>query len=145
MKISTGQKNLFPRPLTVTAVALLLILVGIGANLYFAPDNIKFISKSRGTPLEYGYVVYTHLLWLVLAVAGFGLLKGSRWSRPLLIVALIGMLLVAVFETFEFGALVTPAFVYCLIIWLLFRPKSNRFFESRRAPIEHQAKADGAD
>lgn len=121
------------RPLTVTIIAIVMIVIGIGANLYFAPDNYKFISRGRGTPLEYGYVVYTHLLWLTLAVAGVGLLKALRWSRPLLIVALIGMLLVTAFETFEFGAFVTPAFVYCLIIWLLFRPKSNAFFEARPA------------
>lgn len=112
------------RPLSVTLVALLLIVAGAVGLVYHARE-IDFRQPFHDD------TVSVELVRVVAIVAGVFLLMGRNWARWLA-VAWIGFhVVISVFHSWQQVAM--HAVVFAVFAYVLFRPAASRYFRNKTA------------
>jgi hypothetical protein len=110
------------RPLTVTIVACLYLIVGIGG---FAAHFNSLLTRD-GFPYEGVSIETTELLALI---AGVSLLRGQTWGRWLALAWIVFHVVLSFGKPGEFV-------IHCVfgagIAWALFRPPASRYFRAVR-------------
>jgi hypothetical protein len=105
------------RPVTVTIVACVYILMGVVGFAY------HFTEMRQGLG---GDAVWVELLRLLAIVCGVFMLRGANWARW---VALAWMALHVVISIFHsLPELALHCLFFTLIAWVLFRPDARRYF-----------------
>lgn len=114
--------NANKRPLIVTFIACLYILVGM---LGFVFHLREFLARDTFN-VDVIEVEFTELVALV---SGLFLLRGHNWARWL---AVAWMLFHVILSALEPGrGLVVHSVICVLIIWALFHPAANRYFRNQ--------------
>ena len=109
------------RPLPVTIIACVYILVGAAGLVYHLRDF-------RATPAFQFDVLGVELIRLAAIVCGVFLLRGHNWARWLALAWIAFHVVVSAFHTWPELAIHC---LFCAVIaWLLFRPESGRYFRS---------------
>jgi hypothetical protein len=112
------------RPLSVTIVAWVYMVVGIMGFVFHLRETLANHDYRNGTVIE--------LTEIAALVAGVFLLRGHDWARWL---ALAWMLFHVVFSAFnslrEFGIHVL---ICAVIAGALFQPTANQYFRKNQAP-----------
>jgi hypothetical protein len=130
------------RTVGVTVVAVIAFIQGIigilmGIGLIVERNNdslIEHIGQSSGQIQTYGWIA---VIWGVLAVfVGWGLWNAANWAR--ILVAILEVLQIAggVYLLFTWNGAylwqgVWQIVVALVVLWLLFNPRADAFFESR--------------
>ena len=112
-------------PTSVSIVAWLLIVVGIGVCLFAIPTI--FVISGSGVFLT-AYVLVVSVGLAATLVSGIGMLKAQNWSRWLYVA---GTIIGNIFNIAAGRAtlFMIPAFlVFLFLVFLLFRPNANRYF-----------------
>ena len=105
-----------PRPLPVTVIACVYIVMGAVGFVYHLGDS-----------------VWVELLRLAAIVCGAFMLRGCNWARWLA-VAWIGFhVVLSAFHTLSEFAI--HVLFFAAIAYALFRPTANRYFSRPTAPI----------
>lgn len=115
-----GQMN--TRPLSVTVMGWLYIVVGIGALVAHLPD-LKGNGLLTLDTLEMASVETAAI------IAGIFLLRGMNWARWLAVVWVVGHVVLSAF--FAFPQLAFHGVIAAGIIYLLFRKDAARYFEAK--------------
>jgi hypothetical protein len=116
--------NAKKRPLVVTFIACLYILVGV---LGFAFHLREFLVRDT----FHVDVVEVEFTELVAFVSGLFLLRGHNWGRWL---AVAWILFHVIFSAMEPDrGLMVHSVICVLIIWALFHPAANRYFRNQPA------------
>lgn len=108
------------RPVPVLIVAAAYLAVGIIGFVAHFHDLLA-------TPSEGVWIEVTELL---AAVAGVFLLLGRNWARWLAVAWVAFHVVLSAFH--NIGELAVHAVMAVLIVWLLFRPESTRWFHPSR-------------
>lgn len=132
-----GEKLRRTKPWYLAVLAVLLMLGGV-LNSFLGFGAYPSV---RGSAFLVSALIYMQILWLVLAIAGFGISQGRVWSRLVMSAAFVGIFV---------GSLVFPsvtltvASVYFVLfgaaIAITFMPRASAFFERRNDQMaeEHQ-------
>ena len=130
------------RPVGVTVVAVIAFIQGIiatlaGIGLIVERNNdslIEHIGQSSGQIQAYGWAA---VIWGVLALfVARGLWTGGDWARIVVGVLEVLYAVGGVFLLFSWGGHylwqgIWQIVVALVVLWLLFNPRSDQFFESR--------------
>ena len=107
------------RPITVTLIALLLLLSGVAGIAYHLTD------VKTWHPFPYGYVAI--LLIRVLAiVAGIYMLRGHNWARWVALLWIAFHLAISFFNSWSQVAVHTV--VLAIFAYVLLRPAATAYF-----------------
>ena len=115
-----GQMN--ARPLSVTVMGWLYIVVGIAAL-------VSHLHDLKGNGLFRLDAVEMVLVEAAAIVAGIFLLRGMNWARWLAAVWVVGHVVLSLF--FAFPQLAFHCVIAAAIIYLLFRKDAARYFEAK--------------
>jgi hypothetical protein len=117
------------RPPTITALAVLYMVVGLVSTSYH-------FSEFKTLPLTFLSIIETFLMFVIGAlavVAGYYMLRGKNWARWLALAWTIFHVLISAFES-PWGVIFHGAFV--LLLWLLlFSKESNEWFKPSVMPV----------
>jgi hypothetical protein len=109
------------RPLSVTLVALVLIIAGLVGLIYQAKELDLHQPFQNDT-------LWVELVRVLAIVSGIFMLRRSNWARWLAIVW-IGFH-VAISFLHSWQQVVMHAIVFAVFAFLLFRPAANRYFRA---------------
>lgn len=123
---SQGRK----RPMHLTLMSIALVLWGCVTTISFGIQTLSIISTGNGPIMPILFMLYMHLVWVCIAVAGVGIARAAPWSRLLLVGALIGLLMATSITQFAYGDFVPKVLVYGGLIWALFNRRSNEYFST---------------
>jgi hypothetical protein len=116
--------NSSKRPLPITFIACLYILVGV---LGFTFHLREFLARHA----FHFDVIEIEFTELVALVSGLFLLRGHNWARWL---AVAWMLFHVILSAFEPGrGLLIHSAICILILWALFHPAANQYFRNQPA------------
>jgi uncharacterized membrane protein (DUF2068 family) len=105
------------RPLGVTIIAVLNVIVGIIAILVGVPALIV------------GIGIVLIIIGIANLVMGYGLWKGKRWAWTItLILSAIGIISSAVSIAYRHTGAIVDLIIYAVIIYYLYRPNVKAFF-----------------
>jgi hypothetical protein len=107
------------RPLPVTIVAWLYIVVGIGG---FISHGIEFFS-ARTFHVD---GVEAELVELIAIISGVFLLRGRNWARWVALAWMGFHVIISAFSNLREFAV--HALFFTVIAWYLFRPQATRYF-----------------
>jgi hypothetical protein len=124
MTVNTAQNK---RPLTVTIIAWLYIVTGLGGFGLHARE-IKTLH-----PFPYD-ALWPVGLGIMAVVAGIYMLKRANWARWLAVVWIAFHVGVSLFHTRQ--ELILHSVLLVVIAYLLFRPEATRYFRATRAKTE---------
>ena len=133
------------RPVSVTIIAILFIINGIGSLVMAMYVVIIFTFYFVGTPSEiiklsmlFGYILTAFATTSFLTASG--ILKGKRWAWIIgiilvvvqLIFVIIGIPLIFVDnDIVDISGVDMACFIIaCLTIWYLYRPNVKKYFET---------------
>jgi len=111
------------RPLSVTIIAWLFIIVGVVGLAYHATEF------RAGGPFQYE-VLWVCLVRLAAIVCGVFMLRGKDWARWGLLVWLAYHVVLSAFHALS--QLLTHAVLLGIIAWFLFRPHVSAYFRRQR-------------
>ncbi len=115
--------SLMKPPISVTLVAILLILSGAAGIIYHMTDVKSW------HPLPYGYMAI--LLIRVLAiVAGIYVLRGHDWARWVALLWIAFHLVISFFN--DWSQVAVHAVVLAIFAYVLLRPAANAYFRPQR-------------
>ena len=109
------------RPLSVTVVACVFLLVGVVGFVFHFKQAL--VSPSDG--------IWIELTEVLAALSGAFLLRGHNWARWL---ALAWMVFHVILSFGAFRQFAIHAVIFAAIAWALFSPEAARYF--RGTPIE---------
>lgn len=112
------------RPLSVTLIALLLILSGGAGIAYHFTDVITW------HPFPYGYIAILIVRTLAI-LAGIYLLRGHDWARWLALLWITFHLVISFFNGWSQVAVHTV--VLTIFAYVLLRPAANAYFREKTA------------
>ncbi len=114
---------LMKRPLSVTLIALLLMLSGVAGIVYHITD------VKAWHPFPYEYIAI--LLVRVLAIlAGIYLLRGSDWARWVALLWITFHLVISFFN--DWSQVAVHAVVLAIFAYVLLRPAASAYFRRQR-------------
>ena len=133
------------RPIGVSVVAIIAIIQGViavFAGIGFIVERnsstlLDYIDRSSGTLATYGV---SALIWGGLALlVGFALWNGANWARIAVAILEIIHFAGGVYLLFAWGGYylwqgIWQMLVSVIVLWLLFNPSADQFFEGRRRP-----------
>jgi len=123
------------RPISITAVGVFLIVVsavGVVETVVTKNDptaNDLMRQNLLSIQLQYDLI---YLGLLVKTISALGVLRGKSWAR--LLYAFSGPASIAIvlaISPMEKVALLGPLAVYAILMFFLFRPESNEYFQHR--------------
>ena len=131
-----------PRTVGVTVVAVIAFIQGIiglvgGIGLIIERNNdslVEHIGQSSGTVQTYGWMM---VIWGALALlVGWGLWTAGNWARLMLGVLETlhiagGVYLLFAWDGHYLWQGIWQIIVGLFVLWLLFNPRADAFFESR--------------
>ena len=110
-----------PRPLSITLIGWLFIVVGAIALLYHRQE---FTS-----PFDYD-LLWVCLVRLLALLGGVFLLFGFNWARWLLAVWMGFHIVISAMHSLQ--ELLIHALLFTVILYFLFRPKASAYFRRER-------------
>jgi hypothetical protein len=113
------------RPIAVTIVGLLYVLVGVGGGVF------HLIGFKLQRPLQ-SDIIWAEVTELVAILCGVYMLRGHNWARWLAMAWIAFHVFLSAFGTLSEVAIHGLFFV--ILAYLLFRPTSGRYF--RAAPAK---------
>jgi len=117
------------RPPTITALAVLYIVVGLVSTSYH-------FTEFKTLPHTFLSIVETFLMFVIGAlavVAGYYMQRGKNWARWLAISWTIFHVLISALQS-GWGVIFHGVFVF--LLWLLlFSKESNEWFKSSQIPV----------
>lgn len=116
--------NANKRPLVVTFIACLYILVGL---LGFVFHLREFLARHA----FHFDVIEIEFTELVAVLSGLFLLRGHNWARWLAVAWMIFHVILSAFEPGR--GLLVHSVICILIIWALFHPTANQYFRHQSA------------
>lgn len=115
--------SLMKRPVSITLVALLLILSGAAGIAY------HFTDVRTWHPFPYGYVAVLFVRLLAM-VAGIYLLRGSDWARWLALAWIAFHLAISFFN--DWSQVAVHTVVLAIFCYVLLRPAANAYFRTQK-------------
>jgi hypothetical protein len=112
------------RPLSVTVVALLLIVAGAVGLVYHAREI------DLRQPFQ-NDAVWVELVRVLAIVAGVFMLRCQNWARWLAMVWIGFHVVISVLHSWQQVAM--HAVIFAVFAYLLFRPAANRYFQTGRS------------
>lgn len=111
------------RPLSVTLIAVLLLLSGIAGIVYHITD------VKTWHPFPYGYIAILFVRVLAI-IAGIFMLRGKDWARWIALLWIAFHLAISFFNAWSQVAVHT--LVLAIFCYVLLRPDANAFFRPQR-------------
>ena len=111
------------RPLSVTLIALLLILAGAAGIAY------HFTDVNTWHPFPYGYIAILFIRLLAI-LAGIYLLRGRDWARWLALLWIAFHVGISFFDSW--GAVVIHACFLAIFAYVLLRPAATAYFRTQK-------------
>jgi hypothetical protein len=109
-----------PRPLAVTLIAWVYIVMGAVGFVYHARELMPPISRDS---------LLVEPVRLIAIVCGIYLLRGRNWARWLTVVWMAYHVVLSLFHSADQVA-VHSVFLAAIAYLLFFRPEANRFFRA---------------
>ena len=117
--MNSSDKNLPPRPLSVTILALVLIASGAVGFIYHFSDL-------HPHQLLQNDALWVELVRILAIVAGIFLLRGRNWARWFAISWIAFHVVLSFWH--PWSQLAMHALVFAIFAVVLFRPAANRYF-----------------
>ena len=111
------------RPITVTLIALLLLLSGVAGIAYHLTD------VKTWHPFPYGYVAIL-LIHVLDIVAGIYMLRGHNWARWVALLWIAFHLAISFFNSWSQVAV--HSVVLAIFAYVLLRPAAAAYFRSQK-------------
>lgn len=131
--IKQEEDNIHSRPKSITRICWILIITGLFAlvsitmNIYNSPADPEVVKNPISFLL---HVVFIYIALIITVVSGVAMLKGKNWARLLYVGWMVIMYIIQI-ATLQMNAGILPSVFFSLIImFFLFRPKANRFFNN---------------
>lgn len=112
------------RPLSITIISLLFILLGVISLVHAAVELIN--TTDRFTDLKSHWMIY--LSAVVAVVGGVFLFKGKKWARWLLVLWMLFHIVVGALH--GIGPLLTHVAIFSVILFFLFRRPASSYLSS---------------
>ena len=143
--VPSADLQIRKRPVYLTVIAVGLVIWGVVLTALFVPKTVAIVTSGKGPLLLVLFMLYMHSLWICIAAAGIGIFRAARWSRWLLVGALVGLLASTLIK-FEFSGLIEKEIVYGLLVLALFTGRADDYFSplaaDKLAPVA-EAPRDG--
>ena len=112
------------RPLSITIISLLFILLGVITLVHAAVELIT--TTDRLTDLKSHWMIYVSAFAAI--VGGVFLFKGQKWARWLLVLWMLFHIVVGALH--GIGPLLTHAVIFSVILFFLFRRPASSYLSS---------------
>jgi hypothetical protein len=130
------EKPMKIRPTSVTVISWILVVMGgislITGTLMSNNPITKGLMASSPLPVPVQYaIMYVGIL--VMIASGLAMLKGQNWARLLYVIwGAVGSLIGLATSPMKV-AMIPGLIIYAVIVFSLFRPKVNRYFDRSEA------------
>ena len=141
-KVSEKSDARGTKPWYLFLLAVLLMMGGAVNSFLAMGVTVVALSGGRGSAVFLFLLVYMHVLWWALVVAGFGISQGFEWARWVMSAALVGLFLGTVLQpggTLVAG--VTYLILYGIAIAATFTPRASAYFALRKADQSNAPRA----
>ncbi len=128
------------RPISVTVVAWLLIIVGGHLLITNLSSQSEVRETTNYSPIYLLQLIYSYVKISFALISGIGILNRQNWARFLY---LIGWIIYFVIHIVKLKPMTTGVIggtiLFIITVFFLFRPKANDYFavrDSKNAPAE---------
>lgn len=121
------------RPIYLTIISIGLLLWGIVLILMISDEILSISRFAKESFFPVINILVIIFMWISIAIAGIGIFRGARWSRTLLVAALIVLYIATTFSPYHDDDYPVSKFIfYAVLIWSVYTRRSNVYFKKNK-------------